>query len=97
VVKRSCVQLPTATWWLTTICNWVQCSLLVYLKTVRVYSHIYIYFFFKSQKDKTKQNKTRHPGSGACLYSQHLGGRGKQISEFKASLIYRVSSTARAT
>jgi hypothetical protein len=27
-----------------------------------------------------------------------LGGRGKQISEFKASLVYRVSSrTARAT
>jgi hypothetical protein len=33
---------------------------------------------------------------GACLSSQHLGGR--QISEFKASLVYRVSSrTARAT
>jgi hypothetical protein len=28
----------------------------------------------------------------------HLGGRGRQISEFKASLVYRVSSrTARAT
>ena len=33
-------------------------------------------------------------GSGG----QHLGGRGKQISEFEASLVYRVSSrTARAT
>jgi hypothetical protein len=33
---------------------------------------------------------------GARLYSQHLGGRGRQISEFKASLVYRVSSrTAR--
>jgi hypothetical protein len=30
--------------------------------------------------------------------SQHLGGRGRQISEFEASLVYRVSSrTARAT
>jgi hypothetical protein len=30
--------------------------------------------------------------------SQHLGGRGRQISEFKASLVYRVSSRiARAT
>jgi hypothetical protein len=30
--------------------------------------------------------------------SQHLGGRGRRISEFKASLVYRVSSgTARAT
>jgi hypothetical protein len=34
----------------------------------------------------------------ARLYSQHLGGRGMQISEFEASLVYRVSSrTARAT
>jgi hypothetical protein len=30
--------------------------------------------------------------------SQHLGGRGRRISEFKASLVYKVSSrTARAT
>ena len=36
-------------------------------------------------------------GGGTCLYSQHLGGRGRQISEFKASQVYRVSSrTARA-
>jgi hypothetical protein len=29
--------------------------------------------------------------------SQHLGGRGRQISEFEASLVYKVSSrTARA-
>jgi hypothetical protein len=35
---------------------------------------------------------------GACLYSQHLGGRGRPISEFEASLVYRVSSrTTRAT
>jgi hypothetical protein len=38
------------------------------------------------------------PGSGGtCLYSQHLGGRGRQISEFKASLVYRVSSRAART
>jgi hypothetical protein len=37
-------------------------------------------------------------GGGARLYSQHLGGRGRRISEFEASLVYRVSSrTARAT
>ena len=38
-------------------------------------------------------------GSGGTrLWSQHLGGRGKRISEFKDSLVYRVSSrTARAT
>jgi hypothetical protein len=35
---------------------------------------------------------------GACLKSQHSGGRGRQISEFEASLVYRGSSrTARAT
>jgi hypothetical protein len=28
---------------------------------------------------------TRHGGS--CLKSQHLGGRGRQISEFEASLV----------
>jgi hypothetical protein len=32
------------------------------------------------------------------LSFQHSGGRGRQISEFKASLVYKVSSrTARAT
>jgi hypothetical protein len=35
---------------------------------------------------------------GARLWSQHSGGRGRRISEFEASLVYRVSSrTARAT
>jgi hypothetical protein len=35
------------------------------------------------------------PGSGvARLSSQHLGGRGRWISEFEASLVYRVSSRA---
>jgi hypothetical protein len=40
-----------------------------------------------------------YPGSGGtCLSSQHLGGRGRRISEFKANLFYRVNSrTARAT
>ena len=34
---------------------------------------------------------------GTCLKSQHLGGRGRLISGFKASLVYKVSSrTARA-
>jgi hypothetical protein len=34
---------------------------------------------------------------GTCLQSQHLGGRDRRISEFEASLVYRVSSrTARA-
>jgi hypothetical protein len=35
---------------------------------------------------------------GARLQSQHLGRRGRRISEFENSLVYRVSSrTARAT
>jgi hypothetical protein len=34
---------------------------------------------------------------GARLWSQHSGGRSRQISEFEASLVYKVSSrTARA-
>jgi hypothetical protein len=45
--------------------------------------------------------KKLEPGSGVThLQSQHLGGRGRQISEFKfeARLVYRVSSrTTRAT
>ena len=37
-------------------------------------------------------------GGGAHLRYQHLGGRGRRISKFEASLVYRVSSrTARAT
>jgi hypothetical protein len=31
-------------------------------------------------------------GGGAHLSSQHLGGRGRWISEFQASLVYKVSS-----
>jgi hypothetical protein len=35
---------------------------------------------------------------GARLSSQYLGGRGRRIFEFEASLVYRVSSrTAKAT
>jgi hypothetical protein len=35
---------------------------------------------------------------GARLQSQHSGGRGRRISEFKASLVYKVRSrTASAT
>jgi hypothetical protein len=39
------------------------------------------------------------PGSGGTrLLSQHLGDRGRWMSEFEASLVYRVRSrTARAT
>jgi hypothetical protein len=36
-------------------------------------------------------------GGGTRLEFQHLGGRGRRISEFEASLVYTVSSrTARA-
>jgi hypothetical protein len=45
------------------------------------------------------QNDIQKLGSGGtCLSSQHLGGRGRRISEFEARLVYTVSSrTARAT
>ena len=47
---------------------------------------------------KTQFERGGKLGSGGTrLYSQHLGGRGRQISEFKASQVYKVSSrTARA-
>jgi hypothetical protein len=45
-----------------------------------------------------KNNNYSADGGGAHLPSQHLGAKGWRISEFKASLIYRLSSrTARAT
>ena len=31
-------------------------------------------------------------GGGTCFSSQYTGGRGKQISEFKVSLAYQMSS-----
>jgi hypothetical protein len=38
------------------------------------------------------ENQKTKPGSGSvCLSSQHLGSRGRRISEFEASLVYRVS------
>jgi hypothetical protein len=42
--------------------------------------------------------KKKHARCGGThLYSQRSGGRGRQISEFEASLVYKVSSrTARA-
>jgi hypothetical protein len=47
---------------------------------------------------KTQRTQGLPGGGGARLWSQHLGGRGRRITEFQASLVYRVSSrTARAT
>jgi hypothetical protein len=40
--RRSRVQIPATTWWLTTICNEIWCPLLVCLKTATVYLHIII-------------------------------------------------------
>jgi hypothetical protein len=48
------------------------------------------------QAEHTQMKIKISPGSGGAC--QHLGGRGRRISEFKASLVYRVDSrTARAT
>ena len=53
--------------------------------------------FFTLLMFVTKKKKIKPGSSGAHLLSQHSGGRGRQISEFEASLVYRVSSrTARA-
>ena len=40
------------------------------------------------------EKPTELGGGGARLSSQHSGGRGRRISEFEASLVYRVSSRA---
>ena len=46
---------------------------------------------------KNQQTAEQWGGGGICLESQHLGDRDRQISEFEASLIFKVSSrTARA-
>jgi hypothetical protein len=52
----------------------------------------------KTKQNKKQTNKTIKAGcGGACLQSQHSGDRGRRISEFEASLVYKVSSrTARA-
>jgi hypothetical protein len=50
----------------------------------------------KNKKQTNKKNSARH--RGAHLYSKHREGSIRQISEFEAGLIYRVSSrTDRAT
>jgi hypothetical protein len=51
----------------------------------------------RSNFPTSNQSKRQAGHGGAHLWSQHLGGRGRWISEFEASLVYRVSSrTARA-
>jgi hypothetical protein len=44
-------------------------------------------FYRNNRNVKTKPGRR----GGACLRSQHLGGRGRWISEFEASLVYKVS------
>jgi hypothetical protein len=58
-----------------------------------------MYMSKKFQKEEIKRARRYcQAGHGSSrLYSQHSGGRGRWISEFKASLVYKVSSrTARA-
>jgi hypothetical protein len=48
-------------------------------------------------KIKLKKRTCKAGCGGALLWSQHLGGRGRRISEFEAILVYKVSSrTVRA-
>jgi hypothetical protein len=50
----------------------------------------------KGRGEREGKEKGQLGSGGTGLRSQHLGGRGRWISEFKASLVYRVSSkTAR--
>jgi hypothetical protein len=52
----------------------------------------------KQNKTKQKKNPKDCWGGGTYFSSQHLRGRGRWISEFETSLVYKVSSRpARAT
>jgi hypothetical protein len=59
----------------------------------------YALIHHQTQKSMAESETHLGPGSGGThLQSQHLGGRSRWISEFEASLVYRVSyRTARAT
>jgi hypothetical protein len=68
----------------------------------RAYMHAQVWYFLQSGEQKAP--KCQSVGVWGDTFSsfyktkQHLGGRGRQISEFEASLVYRVSSRrARAT
>jgi hypothetical protein len=50
--RRSRVQIPATTWWLTTIRNKIWLPLLVCLKTATVYLHIIINKSLKKKKKK---------------------------------------------
>jgi hypothetical protein len=53
---------------------------------------------FDSQQPHGGSKPSVEPGSGgACLYSQHLRGRGRGISKFETSLVYKVSSRTELT
>jgi hypothetical protein len=65
---------------------------------MNVYIHQYSLLKFSVTYKSPNQTKysiysaNTQPGSGgARLWSQHLESRGRQISEFEASLVYRVS------
>jgi hypothetical protein len=74
---------------LSVCCVWVFC---LYACLCTIYMQ-----YLWSQK-KTSEEDIKPGSGGTCLQSQHLGGKGRWISEFQASLVYRVSSrTARAT
>jgi hypothetical protein len=48
----------------------------------------------EADPEKSKHKKSIRPG---VVAHHHSGGRGRQISEFEASMVYKVSSrTARA-
>jgi hypothetical protein len=50
-----------------------------------------MFLFYEDDKNWFKNQSLKPSGSSTRLQSQHSGGRGRQISEFKASLVYRVS------
>jgi hypothetical protein len=66
----------------TSLCRWLETTTLK----------------FPGTEDWNVYNMCHHILLKEISKSQHLGGRGRQISEFEARLVYKVSSrTARAT
>ena len=65
------------------------------LHTPRPCVHLHIFKYTHIKKSYLPAAAT--PGCGGAHLWQHLGGRGWQISELEASLVYKVSSRAART
>jgi hypothetical protein len=70
------------------------CIISICLFDWRMFAYVVVVFHSKGIiKAMTTDFKKINAGhGGTCLKAQHSGGRGRWISEFEASLVYKVSS-----